>query len=159
MIKRMLQSMTMKQGKKFESPSSVRQIIQFCKFHRINVDEIYLPSIQDSTAPPTVTLKDLPAHFKNFNEFFYRKLKPLARQLAEPDNSLVVSSPADCRMNAFASVGLAQELWIKGDSFSVKTLLDDAKMASYYENGSLAVFRLAPQDYHRFHHPGMNVLH
>lgn len=149
MIKRMLQSMTVKQGRKFETPSSVRQILQFCKFHRINVDEIFLPDLKEGQQ---VTLKDLPSYFKNFNQFFYRKLKPGSRPIAAPENPRVLVSPADSRMNAFASVASAQELWIKGDAFSVKTLLDDAKMASYYENGYLAVFRLAPQDYHRFHH-------
>ena len=49
----------------------------------------------------------------------------------------------------------ATSIWVKGREFSVERLLgntypDDAKR---YKDGALGVFRLAPQDYHRFHVP------
>ncbi|CAG8762371.1 30727_t:CDS:2, partial [Gigaspora margarita] len=62
--------------------------------------------------------------YRCFNEFFYRKLKPDARPPASPDDDNVVVSAADCRLNALE-----------------------------FDGGSIAIFRLAPQDYHRFHSP------
>ncbi len=52
----------------------------------------------------------------------------------------------------------AQTLWIKGQNFSVSALLGSDALASLFEGGSIAVFRLAPQDYHRYHFPINGVL-
>lgn len=55
----------------------------------------------------------------------------------------------------FESVSEATRLWIKGREFTVARLLGDAYRdeAERYYQGALAIFRLAPQDYHRFHLP------
>jgi len=55
----------------------------------------------------------------------------------------------------FETVSEATRLWIKGREFTVGRLLGDAYkgQAEKYNEGALAVFRLAPQDYHRFHSP------
>ncbi|CRK36341.1 hypothetical protein BN1723_004210 [Verticillium longisporum] len=108
-------------------------------FHRLDMSEVLRP------------LED----FKNFNEFFYRALKPGARPCSAPDHPGIVVSPADCRSVVFNSVDHATTVWIKGREFSVKRLLGDAypEDAKRYENGALGIFRLAPQDYHRFHIP------
>jgi len=55
----------------------------------------------------------------------------------------------------FASVSEATQLWIKGREFTVARLLGDVykDQAERYTDGALAIFRLAPQDYHRFHSP------
>ena len=54
-------------------------------------------------------------------------------------------------MMAFPTVSDATRIWIKGREFSIGRLLGDAHKdeAKKYEGGSLAIFRLAPQDYHR----------
>lgn len=55
-------------------------------------------------------------------------------------------------MTAFQTVTDATQLWIKGKTFSIKRLLGgDEAEAKRYEGGSLCIFRLAPQDYHRYH--------
>jgi phosphatidylserine decarboxylase len=56
---------------------------------------------------------------------------------------------------AFSSVNEATQLWIKGREFTVARLLGDKYKdeADRYTGGALAIFRLAPQDYHRFHSP------
>lgn len=61
---------------------------------------------------------------------------------------------------AFESVGEATRLWIKGRDFTVNRLLGDAHKdeAQQYVGGALAIFRLAPQDYHRFHSPVDGVI-
>ena len=93
--------------------------------------------------------------FKTFNEFFYRKLKADARPCSAPDNPHIIVSPADCRSVVFNRMEDAQRIWVKGREFSIERLLGDAypQDAKRYKNGALGVFRLAPQDYHRFHIP------
>ena len=95
------------------------------------------------------------SEFKNFNEFFYRALKPGARPCSAPDDPRVIVSPADCRSVVFNSIDAAQSVWVKGREFTIQRLLGDAypEDAKRYVGGSLGIFRLAPQDYHRFHIP------
>ena len=92
---------------------------------------------------------------ETFNEFFYRKLKPEARPVEAPADPTRLVSAADCRMMAFETVNEATRLWIKGREFSVSRLLGPAysDQAERYNGGALCIFRLAPQDYHRFHSP------
>lgn len=93
--------------------------------------------------------------FKTFNEFFYRQLKPDARPCSAPDNPRIIVSPADCRSVVFNKMDEATRIWVKGRGFSVERLLGNAypEDAKRYTNGALGIFRLAPQDYHRFHIP------
>lgn len=51
-------------------------------------------------------------------QFFYRKLKPEARPIAQPKDMDVVVSAADCRLSAFATVDDATRCWIKVRSSS-----------------------------------------
>lgn len=137
-VRGIFQSLTIQQGKKFDHPSSVRNIPGFIKYHKLPVHEI---------ADPLTS-------FRSFNEFFYRKLKLAeCRSLACPDDPTVTVSPADCRLNVFGTLSDATRLWIKGVNFSLAGLLKDAPLAQYFSGGSLVVCRLAPQDYHRFHSP------
>ena len=56
---------------------------------------------------------------------------------------------------AFETVNEATRIWIKGREFSVARLLGQAYAGHVdkYNGGALCIFRLAPQDYHRFHSP------
>ncbi|RDI87955.1 hypothetical protein Vi05172_g1826 [Venturia inaequalis] len=138
-IKKLLKSLSVKQGSKFDDPASAAEIASFVQFHQLDMSEVLLP--MDS--------------FKNFNEFFYRALKPDARPCSAPDRPEVVTSPADCRSVVFNTLELAQSIWVKGREFTVERLLGDAypEDAKRYHGGALGIFRLAPQDYHRFHIP------
>lgn len=42
---------------------------------------------------------------------------------------------------------------LQGRTFTLLELLQDAKLASELNGGSVAIFRLAPADYHRYHSP------
>lgn len=77
-----------------------------------------------------------------------------------PDDPTILVSGADCRMMAFETVGEATQIWIKGRDFTVARLLGDhyRGQAAKYIGGALAIFRLAPQDYHRFHSPVDGVI-
>jgi phosphatidylserine decarboxylase len=135
----MLKSLSIKQGKKYDDPASASQIFAFINFHKLDMSEVLLPVDQ----------------FKTFNEFFYRALKPGARPCSAPNNPRIIVSPADCRSVVFDGIDDATKVWIKGREFSVERLLHNAYPddAQRYKNGALGIFRLAPQDYHRFHVP------
>jgi phosphatidylserine decarboxylase len=131
--------LSVKQGKKYDDPASASEIASFVNFHQLDMGEVLLQMDQ----------------FKNFNEFFYRALKPDARPCSAPDRPQVITSPADCRSVVFNRLDEAQTIWVKGREFTVERLLGNAypQDAKRYHNGALGIFRLAPQDYHRFHIP------
>lgn len=47
----------------------------------------------------------------------------------------------------------ATKFWIKGSGFTLEKLLQSAPLAQTFDGGSIAIARLAPQDYHRWHCP------
>ncbi|KIO21125.1 hypothetical protein M407DRAFT_219155 [Tulasnella calospora MUT 4182] len=92
--------------------------------------------------------------YKTFNDFFKRSLKPGARTVYDANDLSIITSPADSRVTVFKSVGDAKKFWIKGQEFTLPSLLDDPHLAETFgKNPSIAIFRLAPQDYHRYHAP------
>ncbi|KAF2809057.1 uncharacterized protein BDZ99DRAFT_499382 [Mytilinidion resinicola] len=143
-IRKLLRSLSFKQGAKYDDPASAAEIEGFINFHQLDMSEVLLPA----------------KSFKNFNEFFYRALKPDARPCSAPDDPRVITSPADCRSVVFNRMDEAQTIWVKGREFSVERLLGNAypEDAKRYQGGSLGIFRLAPQDYHRFHIPVDGVM-
>ncbi|KAM0492072.1 hypothetical protein ACHAP8_010184 [Fusarium lateritium] len=143
-IRKLLKNLSVKQGKKFDDPASKDEIEKFIAFHGLDMSEVLLPLEE----------------FNNFNEFFYRALKPDARPCSAPHNPRIIVSPADCRSVVFNSISIATKIWVKGREFNVKRLLGDAypEDVSRFEGGALGIFRLAPQDYHRFHIPVDGVM-
>lgn len=140
----MLKNLSIKQGIKYDNPTSAEAIPAFIKFHQLNMDEVLEPL----------------ENFATFNEFFYRKLKPGARPVDAPEENRIVTSAADSRSTYFPTISKATEIWIKGREFSISRLFGDAypQYVDRFLNGSLCIFRLAPQDYHRFHMPVSGVL-
>lgn len=135
----MLRSMSFKQGRKYDDPASAREIQGFINFHQLDMTEVRKPVEE----------------FKNFNEFFYRQLKLDARPCSAAQNPKIIVSPADCRSVVFNNMDEATKIWVKGREFSIERLLGNAypQDVKRYINGALGIFRLAPQDYHRFHIP------
>ncbi|CAL4959339.1 unnamed protein product [Urochloa decumbens] len=138
-VKDILKNLSEKQGKKMNSPDSAKDIPKFLELFKdqINMDEV----------------KDPIESFKTFNEFFIRGLKPGARPIAYGDQDSIATCAADSRLMAFSSVDESTRLWIKGRKFSIEGLLGTSAHSNALSNGSLVIFRLAPQDYHRFHVP------
>lgn len=89
--------------------------------------------------------------FKSFNDFFIRKLKPGARPLA-PGNDVAVL-PADGRYLVYENINNSPGFWVKDHKFCLTELLQDRDLAEKYAQGSMAIARLAPVDYHRYHFP------
>nr|WP_321358844.1 phosphatidylserine decarboxylase [uncultured Draconibacterium sp.] len=120
-------------GRYMDSKRSAKRIPQFVNEHNINLEECEFSDIQ---------------HYKTFNEFFYRKLKPDVRPLEEG-----VVSPADGKILAFQSKNDISSFFVKGSEFNLQTFLNDEVRAKKYETGAMAIIRLAPVDYHRYHFP------
>jgi phosphatidylserine decarboxylase len=96
---------------------------------------------------------DKPSSFRSFNEFFYRKLKPTARPIA--DSPIVF--PADGRHLGFPDISAISSFFVKGQTFNLSALLGDASLAEKFAKGSLVLSRLCPVDYHRFHFPAAGI--
>jgi phosphatidylserine decarboxylase len=92
-----------------------------------------------------------PYAFKNFNQFFYRALKPGSRPIATGERVAVL--PADGRHLAFQDLERVAGFYAKGQQFSLGSFLGDAGLAAEFAGGSLLISRLCPVDYHRFHFP------
>jgi len=106
------------------------------------------PFIDDYTMDAS-EFADNPETYSTFNEFFYRKLKPEARPIADAD----VVFPADGRHLGFSNIDDIPGFFVKGQTFDIHKLLNDEQLSSRYAGGSLVLSRLCPVDYHRFHFP------
>ena len=87
--------------------------------------------------------------YRSFNEFFVRQLKPDARPFST-DPELIVS-PADGRVLVFPILDEATFAPVKGHPFDIRKMLPGH--ADRFVNGALAIVRLCPADYHRYHFP------
>lgn len=119
-------------GRMMDKPGSVKRIPKFVADLNIDMSEALKPM----------------AEFTSFNDFFYRKLSPTARPIGE---GLV--SPADAKLLAFENIDAIGDFFVKGQKFTLKSYLQNEQLAKKYENFALLIFRLAPNDYHRFHFP------
>ncbi|KAK4804901.1 hypothetical protein SAY86_004718 [Trapa natans] len=142
--KEILQSISEKQGKKMNTYESVEEIPKFIKFFKdqVNMAEVKYPL----------------EHFKTFNEFFIRELKPGARPIECVEHDDVAVCAADSRLMAFNCVDESTRFWIKGRKFSVQGLLGEEIDSRTFEGGAIVIFRLAPQDYHRYHFPVSGII-
>lgn len=88
------------------------------------------------------------AEYQSFNEFFTRHLKPGARPY--PADESVFVSPGDGRLLVYPSLQANDPIPVKGAKRTLADLccgnLPDGEYA-------VAVLRLAPVDYHRYHYP------
>jgi phosphatidylserine decarboxylase len=140
-VEHLLQEQSIKQGKIYNSPESVKSIPSFVKTYSLDLNELLESDI---------------TKYANFNDFFSRKLKPGARPVQDIDNPRGICSAADSRLTVYPTVDLACKFWIKGAQFTIPNLLQvpaDSPTALELDGSSLAIFRLAPADYHRFHCP------
>ncbi|WP_321347486.1 phosphatidylserine decarboxylase [uncultured Draconibacterium sp.] len=116
---------------------SSRRIDEFVSEHQIDKKEF--------------EIEDL-SKFTSFNDFFYRKLKPNARKIGER-----LVSPADGKILVFQTLADVNSFFVKGTEFTLAEFLQNEKLASKYTNGAMAIIRLAPPDYHRYHFPASGV--
>jgi phosphatidylserine decarboxylase len=89
--------------------------------------------------------------YRCLDDFFIRRLKPGMRPV-DPDPEHFMS-PSDGRVLVYPSINGGSPVRVKGSELSVATLLGEAELARDYAGAAVAVVRLAPADYHRFHFP------
>eukprot|EP01134_Creolimax_fragrantissima_P007843 CFRG7843T1 len=138
-VRKTLKTMSEREGAKMNSPESCFNIKGFVALHNIAIHEVEKPLEE----------------FRTFNEFFSRRLKAGARKDAAPGNSKVALCCADSRLMAFQTWQHSRKLWVKGTQFDFKSLVGPELqfLNPYFDNASLCIARLAPQDYHRWHMP------
>lgn len=126
------------EGRKEASPRSKEKIKGFVDFYHINMDD-FEPSDIDA--------------YDNFEDFFVRAHKPGSRPIHRKDDPSGAVVVADSRAVVYETVAESKKLWIKGSDFSITNLVMDKQLGPKFADGSVASFRLSPQDYHRYHSP------
>lgn len=116
-------------------PSSIKKIDPFIQAFDMDASEF----------------EKTPSEFISFNDFFTRKLKTEARPINSAANVAII--PADGRYLFYPNIKNADGFVVKGKKFHLADLLQDDALAAEYEEGSLAIARLCPTDYHRYHFP------
>lgn len=87
-------------------------------------------------------------NFESFNDFFIRKLKSERRPLVSDPGR--VAMPADGRYLVYPRY---DRFFVKGQEFNLESFLQNSDLARRFSEGSMAIVRLCPTDYHRFHFP------
>lgn len=97
-------------------------------------------------------LHEAPEHYRSFNEFFTRPLKPEVRPLEGDEHTLV--HPVDGAVSQSGDITHDSIFQAKGHDFSLTTLLGGKPdIAAPFKGGKFATVYLAPRDYHRIHMP------
>lgn len=114
----------------------------FIAKYDINMQE-YVPS--DYRQYPTV------------NHWFIRNLAPSIRPLTAPHDDSLILQPCDARLMVFATMPDDSFLWIKDGGYTIEGLIGKKAWEenNNFKEGSMALVRLAPQDYHQFHRSGI----
>lgn len=92
--------------------------------------------------------------FDSFNDFFKRKLKKEMRPLCEEEDAFL--SPCDARLSVYP-IGEGSQFLVKHTPYTVESLLKNKKLAEHYAGGTLWLYRLCVDDYHRYIYPVSGV--
>ena len=87
--------------------------------------------------------------FPSFNAFFTRRIRPELRPTDMEPTSLI--SPCDAKLSAYR-IDEQEQFEIKGQTYTLTSLLRDEALAARYRGGLCLVFRLCVDDYHRYHY-------
>ena len=117
----------------FDSPLSKSKIAAAISDLEIDTSEFAIPQQQ----------------YKSFNDFFTRKLKDGARPFSSDVKTFL--SPADGRLLVYDNIGSDTQVNVKGVEDSLHNLF--ARDIDEFNGGKVAVVRLCPADYHRYHFP------
>lgn len=90
--------------------------------------------------------------FSNFNDFFTRQRKSYVNQTAEHE----VPAIADSKLTALP-IDENRLFTVKGVPYTAAELLESEALAAEYAGGTCLIFRLSPDDYHRYVYPDEGV--
>jgi phosphatidylserine decarboxylase precursor len=101
---------------------------------------------------------NMPSGWLTFNQFFARELNGGLRPIAEPNNNLLVTSPADCRFQHAYDIDADSNIpatTIKGTHKygNIKQLIEGSAYSEGFARGTFVHYMLPPSAYHRFHLP------
>lgn len=85
--------------------------------------------------------------YTSYNEFFTRKILPEKRQIASTSHEFI--SPCDSKLTVY-KIDENSAFKIKGSMYTISDLLQNFELASSYIGGTLLIFRLSVNDYHRY---------
>ena len=85
--------------------------------------------------------------YKSFNDFFIREVKEGGRPISA--NTSEVIAPCDGKLTAYP-ITADSVFRIKNSVYSISSLLQDEQLAADFIDGICLIFRLMPDDYHRF---------
>lgn len=84
--------------------------------------------------------------YLSFNDFFQRSL----RNTEFPEDDTKLFSPCDGKLSVY-KINTDSTFHIKHSIYSIATMIGNEKEAEKYLNGWVYIFRLTPNDYHRYH--------
>lgn len=117
-------------------------IQRFIRKYGVNIQEAIIQKAED---------------FKNFNDFFIRKLQPELRPIATDTDAIL--SPVDGCVRQIGAVNQGKIFNAKGHFFTLYELLGgDLQRSTPFFQGTYANLYLAPCDYHRVHMPYAGTL-
>lgn len=104
-------------------------IKSFIKKHNINMDDF------------------INKKYNSFNDFFIRKVKKEKRPIDKDKKSFI--SPCDSKLSCYK---ITKDLTfnVKNSIYSVSSITKDDNVSAYFKDGYALVFRLSPEDYHRY---------
>ena len=114
-----------------------------------------IPHFIKRFAISTSELQSVSEKFKNFNDFFKRKIDLLERPVNR--DSSVCTAPCDGRALAYHSVNYNSVFTIKRQVFNLKSFLRNENLLKTFPEFSLFICRLHLSDYHHFHFPDSGV--
>lgn len=88
--------------------------------------------------------------FRSFNAFFTRPVKPSARPIDTTPEVLI--SPCDAKLTV-VPVSDEMHFTVKGSDYSLAAFLGCKRLAERFRGGQVLIFRLTPDDYHRYCYP------
>jgi phosphatidylserine decarboxylase len=93
-------------------------------------------------------LADYPRRrYTSFNDFFTRQILPDRRPIDQDPRHLI--APCDSKLTAIP-LDRETRFAVKGVSYTLESLLRDGTLAQRYQGGTLLLFRLSVDDYHRY---------
>ena len=122
-------------GRKYDSPKSKKDIVKLASIPGCRAEEAEKPIDE----------------YASFNDFFTRRLKPGARPVGEG-----FVSPADGRLRLYLNADGDRPFPLKGAQRALREVfspLQPPADSGRFDAYDIAVVRLAPVDYHRFHFP------
>lgn len=90
-------------------------------------------------------------HYRSFNAFFTRELKPGSRPL-DPDPQAVIC-PCDGRISELGAISDDRIFQAKGQDYPLHGLLAEDPASEALRDGVFCTIYLSPRDYHRVHMP------